>query len=141
MRDNLKKARKQTGMTQQEVSTNKNNKTEKINFHHSEVEQHTDEEVFVSAHNLLDIPPPVFVEGEVLWRRRDYMTISEATKEAIKINGYIARNSWGERYTIYIQPTNSPMCCLLLSILDIRPSPRWEPSANDLMAEDWYVLQ
>lgn len=67
------------------------------------------------------------------------MNICEATKQAMKEERYIARKMWGERGRIYIEPTNSPFCCLIMSKKPIAIKPYWNPNMDDLTADDWYV--
>ena len=69
------------------------------------------------------------------------MYIQEATKKALEAGGYITRESWGERFAVYIEPTDTPLCCLVHSLkIKEGPRPRWNPQAEDLIADDWYVL-
>ncbi len=64
------------------------------------------------------------------------MNIQEATKKAVECGGYIVPKKWAGR--IKIRPTNSSNCCLVYS-KNHAPCPRWEPDAEDLMADDWTV--
>lgn len=65
------------------------------------------------------------------------MNIQRATKKALRTGGSIARR---ECLLIQIKPTNGEGGCIIFNFKDILPS-RWRPSANDLMADDWYVLE
>lgn len=67
------------------------------------------------------------------------MNICEATKQAICEEKHIARELWGERGRVYVEPTNSPHCCIIKSLRNIAIKPYWNPNADDLMADDWYV--
>ena len=84
------------------------------------------------------------------------MTITEALKARGKENGhFITRVSWNEEYayymqptkwptsdtTIYLVPTSSPDCIMIQSWYEDHPCRRWQPTAGDLMAEDWVVVR
>lgn len=74
------------------------------------------------------------------------MYIYEAASEALKTNGKMYRKLEpinAEGISIIIKPTNSYESCILLVCSDgeIKGSCRhWNPSAEDLMADDWSVL-
>lgn len=40
---------------------------------------------------------------------------------------------------VWIQPTNSPDCCIIYSEINKVPRRGWQPSAEDLSANDWFV--
>lgn len=64
------------------------------------------------------------------------MNIREAVIEA-KPNEYgIYREAWGDIICIY--PTDTVDCCIIVS-KRFRPGPRWNPSQEDLLADDWNV--
>lgn len=75
------------------------------------------------------------------------MNIQEATIKAIKINGIICRKSSIRKdMTVgaVVKPTNTYNCCILLVYRDGKPersSRYWNPTADDLMADDWEVLR
>lgn len=79
------------------------------------------------------------------------MKIDEAVKKAMETNGYICRNNkdWGKDYRILIKPTNSYECCILVIFRrDVPQLPQgshsrswWNPTADDLMADDWEVIK
>jgi len=68
------------------------------------------------------------------------MNIQKATKKCMEIDGYITRKSWGGRFSFYLEPTNTPLCCIADSHRVSGPHPRWNPNADDLMADDWIVM-
>ena len=75
------------------------------------------------------------------------MTIQEAVKEAVKCGGEIVRTSAViPESTVFtsIIPTNTYDTCLLV-INDSDGTKRccrcWNPTADDLMADDWNVLR
>ncbi len=69
------------------------------------------------------------------------MYIHEAVKAAVEEGRFITRPTawWGKR--IKTKPTNSPDCCMVFSC-DNKTSPArgWQPQAEDLMADDWAVV-
>lgn len=73
------------------------------------------------------------------------MNIQTAIKEAIKNNAFITRKSlcFGEGITM-VKPTNSFDCCIVIVEGDTETGRRqvrcWNPTAGDLMAEDWKVV-
>lgn len=75
------------------------------------------------------------------------MHIHEAVKEALKEDALICRTSAKmENMTIFgaIKPTNTYNTCLLLVINNgkINKGSRWwNPTADDLTADDWVVLR
>ena len=62
------------------------------------------------------------------------MNIQEAVKTAIAANRFITRA--GLRGVRHLEPTNSPSGCIAYA-KDQPPCPKWEPNAEDLMANDW----
>lgn len=62
--------------------------------------------------------------------------IASRTAEASFITREKWRNEW-EVAEIKIQPTNSPDCCIVVSKVNRSPYRGWQPTADDLMAEDW----
>ncbi len=67
------------------------------------------------------------------------MNIQEATKVALEEGKFIARESF--KGHAKIQPTNDIGGCIL-STTDNSTQPRggWQPSATDLAADDWLVV-
>ncbi|MCH3989843.1 MAG: DUF2829 domain-containing protein [Lactobacillus sp.] len=66
------------------------------------------------------------------------MTISEAIQLANKENKGVSRISWGSRGCTII-PTDTINCCLVAPFQGKTATKRWEPSASDLIADDWQV--
>lgn len=67
------------------------------------------------------------------------MNIQDAVKEAIRKDGYIRRKSI--QSNTLIKPTNSYDCCILIvKGKENRQSRYWNPTANDLMDDDWEVI-
>lgn len=75
------------------------------------------------------------------------MHISEAVKQALEVGGEIYRESAKLDYSdIYatIKPTNSYDTCILIVKAkkhDKRSSRNWNPTADDLIADDWKVIK
>ncbi|WP_060459280.1 MW1434 family type I TA system toxin [Lactobacillus acetotolerans] len=67
------------------------------------------------------------------------MKIDEAIILAKQKGLGIARKSWMPK-PITIIPTNTSNCCLIISSNREKITSRWEPSASDLIANDWKVL-
>ncbi|AMW98414.1 Thoeris anti-defense Tad2 family protein [Rummeliibacillus stabekisii] len=65
------------------------------------------------------------------------MNIQEAILAALKEGRGITRESWGTR-SILIIPTNTTACMVSVDFND-HSTPRWQPTADDLTANDWYV--
>lgn len=63
------------------------------------------------------------------------MNIQKAVKAAMAIDGCITRPPW--RGHLHIKPTDLPEKCF--AITSEGRTPRWEPDAEELMAEDWEV--
>ncbi len=69
------------------------------------------------------------------------MRIDEAVRKAIEENGSIIRKSTLESNT-RIKPTNTYDCCIIFTIgSNHRQSRYWNPTADDLIANDWDVLK
>ena len=64
------------------------------------------------------------------------MNIQKATTAAMAIDGLITRLPW--KGHLHIKPTDWPECCFAHT-KEQAPCPRWQPKAEDLMAEDWEV--
>lgn len=72
------------------------------------------------------------------------MKIHEAVKKAIKQNGEIYRSSTRDKHAdVYttIKPTNTYDACLLIvnKGKEKKSCRHWNPTADDLMANDWEV--
>lgn len=69
------------------------------------------------------------------------MNIQDATKKALEENKYIRRESANHSMT-RIKPTNSYDCCLVVVNGKNRQQGRcWNPTADDLMADDWVIAK
>lgn len=69
------------------------------------------------------------------------MYISDAVRLALDKGKRITRTSGPFRNFIRIRPTNTPACCLLETACPEKPPVRgWEPDADDLMADDWEIV-
>ena len=68
--------------------------------------------------------------------RGERVNIHEAALKAAEIDGLIVRPEW--KGLVHIKPTNGPDCCILYG-KGQKPGKRWNPQAEDLMAEDWEV--
>lgn len=75
------------------------------------------------------------------------MYINEAVKEAIKRDAVISRKSAQRKLTnVYavIKPTNTYDTCLLIMCRkgkEVESAGMWNPTADDLIADDWQVLK
>ena len=65
------------------------------------------------------------------------MYINEAVRKAMAIDGYIVRQDWPRM--IRLRPTNEVDGIILISPNNNMPRPRWQPRAEDLLADDWIV--
>lgn len=67
------------------------------------------------------------------------MNIQEATRQALETGSSIYRRHWvNEGLPMAITPTNTPACCIV-STTTKAPCPRWNPMAEDLLADDWDI--
>lgn len=76
------------------------------------------------------------------------MNIQMAVKKAIDHNGYIARRKCEDDKSFRvtrIKPTNSYATCIVFTFDQegkrIASCKNWNPTADDLMAEDWKVFK
>lgn len=76
------------------------------------------------------------------------MNIQEAVRLAIESNGYIARRKCEDEKAFHrtrIKPTNSYATCIIFTFdqegKKITHCKNWNPTADDLMAEDWEVFK
>lgn len=65
------------------------------------------------------------------------MNIKEATRIAMEENKCITRKSM----QLLVKPTNGWECCLLIHPTKKEYAPRWNPTASDLMAMDWEIVE
>lgn len=75
------------------------------------------------------------------------MHINEAVKKALESKGFIYRETelkkFSKNYAI-VQPTNSYEACILIICKNSKAecgSRCWNPTADDLMADDWTVKE
>ena len=74
------------------------------------------------------------------------MNIAEAMRARTKEKPFLSRAKWRiilldcPYRPIFIQPTNTPEFCLLYGPSQKAPQRGWQPTAEDLMAEDWEVI-
>lgn len=68
------------------------------------------------------------------------MRIDEAAKLALDRKCCMARRSWMSEYRPRIEPTDTPDCCIFHSRATQNPRRGWQPAAEDLIADDWYLL-
>lgn len=66
------------------------------------------------------------------------MNIQEAVNESLKTKNMISRKAYKDTYLI---PTNNPYSLVVIYIKEKGrlPSRGWQPNANDLIADDWYI--
>jgi len=64
------------------------------------------------------------------------VNIYEAALKAAETGGLIVRAEW--KGLFHIKPTNGPDCCIPYG-KGQQPGKRWNPQAEDLVAEDWEV--
>ncbi|HHT7139363.1 TPA: Thoeris anti-defense Tad2 family protein [Bacillus cereus] len=70
------------------------------------------------------------------------MNIQEATKLAIKQNRYISRVHFIKTFKVKLKPTNTYDLCktYCLNPGEVEPRRAWSPRADDLIADDWIVI-
>lgn len=73
------------------------------------------------------------------------MYIHEAIMALTKMKPCIRRRAWeyptnSPRIGVKLQPTNSPDGCIVISGTEKTLRHGWQPTAQDLMAEDWEVV-
>ena len=66
--------------------------------------------------------------------------IHEAVTAALATGKCIARKAWESPYNPRITPTTTPDGCVLFSGAMKIPCRGWQPTAVDLIADDWIVL-
>lgn len=73
------------------------------------------------------------------------MYIQEAIKARIAGMPFISRKKWRDELStwrarnIKIEPTDSPDCCIIRSKIN-SPHRGWQPTMEDLTADDWIVV-
>lgn len=75
------------------------------------------------------------------------MNIVEAIRSTCKDTPYITRQKWETEFDavpghrILLMPTDTPDCIIVISHRDgIRSYPRWNPTKEDLLADDWITV-
>lgn len=68
------------------------------------------------------------------------MHIQEAVKSAAESGQCVTRKAWGGAYRFRVEPTNTPDCCVAHSGAMKSPRRGWQPKAEDLIADDWLVV-
>lgn len=69
------------------------------------------------------------------------MKIDEAVKRAIEENASIIRKSTMKSNT-RIKPTNTYDCCIIFTVGSNHQQSRyWNPTADDLIADDWQMIK
>lgn len=67
------------------------------------------------------------------------MTICEAVKSRTAERPYITRKAWIHGLPIKIYPTDTPDNCAVVSLQDKVARRGWQPTTEDLIAEDWII--
>lgn len=70
--------------------------------------------------------------------RERNVDICKAAREAVKTGQLISRAAWPDG--LWVRPTNTDECCII-GMEGRTPSPRWQPAAEDLIADDWELAQ
>ena len=68
------------------------------------------------------------------------MDIKTAVREAMERGCCIARRAWGVGYRFRVEPTDTPDLCVCHSQAMRGPGRGWQPYAEDLAADDWYLV-
>ena len=69
------------------------------------------------------------------------MDIVDAIKEAQSKEGRIYRKSWGKELPYcHIEPTPSPLGCLVINNINGTIKQGWQPNIDDLTADDWVSI-
>lgn len=69
------------------------------------------------------------------------MKINEAVEKSLKEKKAITRTSWLSDFGFKVFPTDSRDCCYLIQKDEKQqPARCWNPTANDLLADDWEVV-
>lgn len=74
------------------------------------------------------------------------MRIHEAINDTTREKPCIRRKAWEyptakPEVAVKILPTNSPDCCVVLGVANKNPRKGWQPTAEDLVAEDWETVR
>ena len=70
------------------------------------------------------------------------MNIQEATKLAMEQNKFISRLHFIKTFKVKIKPTNTYELCGSYPINpnEFKPRRAWNPCADDLIADDWIIV-
>lgn len=75
------------------------------------------------------------------------MDIIKAIRKTCKDKPYITRRKWDNEFKdapshrFLLMPTDTPDCIIALTERDfIRSYPRWNPTKEDLLADDWITV-
>ena len=68
------------------------------------------------------------------------MNIYEAAVAAERTGGLMTRPWGGTEGTWFIKPTDGADCCMMIVNGEKEPCPRWNPQLEDLIAENWEVV-
>lgn len=69
------------------------------------------------------------------------MNIQDSTKIAIKHSLTMTRKKWKESHQARVLPTNDSFLQCVITSRDGKQITRyWQPSADDLVADDWEVI-
>ena len=74
------------------------------------------------------------------------MFIHEAILDRSVDKPYITRKSWffptvePVSAPVMVLPTDTPDCCVIMSINAKNPRRGWQPQAEDLIADDWVAI-
>lgn len=66
------------------------------------------------------------------------MNISKAVRIAVEQRKFFTRPEYKDSFKTL--PTDTDECCILYDANGEKIAPRWQPSASDLMAEDYIVV-
>lgn len=66
------------------------------------------------------------------------MNIAEAVRAALEQGKFFTRPEYKDSFKTL--PTNTDECCVLYDVNGKKLAPRWQPSASELMAYDYIVV-
>jgi hypothetical protein len=67
------------------------------------------------------------------------MSISEATKKALESGRGITRHKIKQEHDLWFLPTKTILGYLIITS-DRDICSRWQPTAEDILADDWFVV-
>lgn len=70
------------------------------------------------------------------------MKINDAISSRTEEKPFITRRAWDIEQVadIKVLPTDTPDCCVIFSN-STRPCRGWQPTARDLVADDWIITE